>query len=69
MEVLIICGIYTHHVAVFCGLYLLSSDVSKNISFNVGFIGNYIKGNLVTEINGMHPFVEKYLPKKRSWLG
>ena len=47
MEVLIIYGIYTHHVAVFCGLYLLSSDVSKNISFDVGFIGNYIKGNLV----------------------
>lgn len=47
MEVLIIYGIYTHHVAVFCGLYLLSSDVSKSISFDVGFIGNYIKGNLV----------------------
>ena len=44
--------------AVFCGLYIFSSDVSKNISFGAGFIGNYTKGNLVTEINGMHPSEE-----------
>lgn len=43
-----ICGMYTVHAAVFCGLCLLSSDISKNISFDTGFIGNCIKGNLAS---------------------
>ena len=55
------------HFPAICTLFLIVS--AKLSFFSTGFIGNVIEANLLTDVNGLQPFDEKYLPRKKEFGG